>query len=117
MLVFDGYIEITLARFPDADAREAYLEVFHPEMEIEIIEDDYMISGCEALHTRYMAVRDGDLGQVDSFRFETETDHFLFLAFAKETDWADYEFARNAEYNHYRDSVNQWAQSLEICAP
>lgn len=114
LLVHDGYIEITLARFPDEQARAEYLEAFHPEMEPEIIEDDYLVAGCEALHTRYMAMKDGDLGLADSYCFETESDTFLFHVFSNDTDWEDYDFFYKADYNHYLSLLNQWAQSLEI---
>lgn len=114
MLVLDGYIAITLARFPDEQARAEYLKAFHPEMEPEIIENDAPVAGCEALHTRYMAVKDGDLGLADSYCFETETDIFLFHVFANDTDWDDYEFFYAADYNHFLDMLDQWVQSLEI---
>jgi hypothetical protein len=65
LLALDGYIEITLACFPDEQARADYLTAFRPEMEPDIIEDDYLVAGCEALHTRYMAVKDGYEGTDD----------------------------------------------------
>lgn len=114
LLALDGYIEITLACFPDEQARADYLTAFRPEMEPDIIEDDYLVAGCEALHTRYMSVKDGDLGLADSYCFETETDNFLFHVFSNDTDWEDYEFFYEADYNHYLDLLNQWAQSLDV---
>lgn len=117
LLVSDGYIEITLACFLDEQARAEYLTAFRPEMEPEIIEEAAPVAGCEALHTRYMAVKDGDLGLADSYCFETEKDTFLFHVFSNGTDWEDYEFFYEADYNHYLDSLNQWVQSLEIFQP
>jgi len=117
LLVLDGYIEITLGRFPDAQARADFLGKFHPEMEAEIIEDDDLLAGCEAVHTRYMAVKDDDLGLAESYCFETDTDFYLFHVFANGVDWADYQFFREADENHFLAIVDDWAQSLEIFRP